>query len=184
MLSTPGQRSSCHYSCYGDSRFFDYETPRGVKVLYFIVRGSDGVISGQLSMRAMCAGAMARGSIDKAMRWCAVNVKNASPFTSINEIRPDCHPLPLPLRPAGDKVAIDEESRLVIPLTVLGRPEGIDHVRCGQADTAQDYDGGRRCHLHNSRTHYLPGDLYALEGARVPAGIAFHLTLMRAIRTR
>jgi uncharacterized membrane protein len=89
----------------GKARHFDYRTPEGVKVRYFILKSSDGVIRAAFDACDVCW-REDKGYEQKGDVMVCRNCGRRFLSTRINEVSGGCNPVPLARKVEGGKVVI------------------------------------------------------------------------------
>lgn len=89
----------------GKARHFDYTTPKGDTIRYFVVKSSDGVIRAAFDACDVCYKAR-KGYIQDGDEMICVNCGRRFASTKINEVKGGCNPAPLKRTVADGKVII------------------------------------------------------------------------------
>jgi len=114
----------------GQAQFFDYQTPDGSKVMYFVVRGRDGVIRAAFDACDECW-KEGKGHYQEGDAMVCRNCDKRFPLNSIDEATSDCNPFPLKVTMADGKVKIDPKKLTEGTQYFVQSGGGIGGPRCG-----------------------------------------------------
>jgi len=95
----------------GKARFFEYKTPDGIVIKYFILKSSDGVIRAAFDACDVCWEA-GKGYVQKDEFMICKNCGRRFHSTKINEVSGGCNPHPLTRTIKDGKVVIDTQDVL------------------------------------------------------------------------
>lgn len=96
----------------GKARFYEYRTPDGIVIKYFILKSSDGVIRAAFDACDVCWEA-GKGYQQKDQFMICKNCGRRFHSTKINEVSGGCNPHPLTRTIKDGKVVIDTQNILV-----------------------------------------------------------------------
>jgi uncharacterized membrane protein len=95
----------------GKARFYEYKTPDGIVIKYFILKSSDGVIRAAFDACDVCWEA-GKGYQQKDEFMICRNCGRRFHSTKINEVSGGCNPAPLIRKIQDGKVVIDTQNIL------------------------------------------------------------------------
>jgi uncharacterized membrane protein len=95
----------------GKARFYEYKTPDGIVIKYFILKSSDGVIRAAFDACDVCWEA-GKGYQQKDDFMVCRNCGRRFHSTKINEVSGGCNPAPLIRKVLDGKVVIDTQNIL------------------------------------------------------------------------
>jgi len=95
----------------GKARHFEYKTDDGVRIKYFIIKSSDGLIRAAFDACTVCW-QEGKGYVQKDDFMVCRNCGRRFPSTKINVITGGCNPIPLSKRVEGNHVIITPGSLL------------------------------------------------------------------------
>jgi uncharacterized membrane protein len=95
----------------GKARFYEYKTPDGIVVKYFILKSSDGVIRAAFDACDVCWEA-GKGYQQKDDFMVCRNCGRRFHSTKVNEVSGGCNPSPLTRKIQDGKVVIDTQNIL------------------------------------------------------------------------
>ena len=95
----------------GKARFYEYKTPDGIVIKYFILKSSDGVIRAAFDACDVCWEA-GKGYVQKDDFMICKNCGRRFHSTKINEVSGGCNPHPLTRTKKDRKVVIDTQNIL------------------------------------------------------------------------
>ena len=89
----------------GQARHFEFDAPDGLKVRFFVVKSSDGVIRAAFDACDVCWRSGLGYQQEGDVMVCR-NCGQRFPSTAVNEVQGGCNPAPLNRRMDGDKILI------------------------------------------------------------------------------
>jgi len=95
----------------GQAKYFQVDTGQGIKVKFFILKSSDGVIRAAFDACDVCWPA-GRGYAQDGDEMVCRNCGRRFASIKINEIKGGCNPAPLERRIEGDQLLIEKEAIL------------------------------------------------------------------------
>jgi len=95
----------------GKVRFYEHKTPEGIKIKYFVLRSSDGVIRAAFDACDVCW-PEGKGYKQKGDSMVCVNCGKRFASVRVGEVRGGCNPAPLKREVSGDKLVIRVEDLL------------------------------------------------------------------------
>jgi uncharacterized membrane protein len=89
----------------GKAKFFQYKTPQGITVKYFILKSSDGVVRAAFDACDVCWPSGKGYYQDGDVMVCR-NCGRRFASVKVNEVKGGCNPAPLKREVAGDQLVI------------------------------------------------------------------------------
>jgi uncharacterized membrane protein len=89
----------------GKARHFKYKAADGIRIVYFIVKSSDGVIRAAFDACDVCWPA-GKGYVQKGDFMICRNCGRRFASVRVNEVKGGCNPAPLKREVVGDKLVI------------------------------------------------------------------------------
>jgi len=89
----------------GKAKYYAYTTPKGIKIRYFLLKSSDGIIRAAFDSCDTCW-ATGKGYHQEGDEMVCNNCGQRFPSVRINEIKGGCNPAPLSRTASGDKIIV------------------------------------------------------------------------------
>jgi uncharacterized membrane protein len=107
LLAQPSQEVTYAVSEYkdGKARFYEYKTPEGIRIKYFVLRSSDGVIRAAFDACDVCW-PEGKGYKQKGDYMVCVNCGKRFASVRVGEVQGGCNPAPLKREVVGDKLVV------------------------------------------------------------------------------
>jgi uncharacterized membrane protein len=113
LLAQPSQEVTYPVIEYkdGKARFYEYKTPEGIRIKYFVLRSSDGVIRAAFDACDVCW-PEGKGYKQKGDYMVCVNCGKRFASVRVGEVQGGCNPAPLKREVSGDKLVIQVKDLL------------------------------------------------------------------------